>query len=186
MPVMDGLEMVKKIKEISPDSYVIFITAFSDTQYLKAAIELGVEGYLTKPIDKNMLLKKLNFLAEFIKNEKEKKEKERLLVEQAKLASLGEMIGNIAHQWRQPLSVISTAATGVLMQKEYGFLNDKKLVEACEKINEEVQYLSQTIDDFRNFLIKNKKDKEKFKILDAINKALSIIGPSLKNHHTIL
>jgi len=74
MPIMDGIEMVKHIKEINPKVYVIFITAFSDTEYLKAAIDLGVEGYLTKPIDRNMLIKKLNFLADVIKNEKETKE----------------------------------------------------------------------------------------------------------------
>jgi len=74
MPKMNGIEMAKKIKESNPDAYIIFITAFSDSDYLKAAIELGVEGYLNKPIDRDMLIKKLNFLAEFIKNEREKKE----------------------------------------------------------------------------------------------------------------
>jgi len=74
MPVMDGIEMVSKIKELNPNAYVIFVTAFSDSEYLKAAIELGVEGYLNKPIDRNLLIKKLNFLAEYIKNERETKE----------------------------------------------------------------------------------------------------------------
>lgn len=74
MPVIDGIEMAKKIKEINPKSYIIFITAFSDNEYLKAAIELGVEGYLTKPIDRKALIKKLNFLAEIIKNEREREE----------------------------------------------------------------------------------------------------------------
>ena len=74
MPVMDGIEMVKKIKEIDPDTFVILITAFSDTEYLKAAIELGVEAYITKPVDRNILIKKLNFLAELIKAKKEKEE----------------------------------------------------------------------------------------------------------------
>ena len=57
MPIMDGIEMVKHIKEINPKVYIIFITAFSDTEYLKAAIDLNVEGYLTKPIDRNVLIK---------------------------------------------------------------------------------------------------------------------------------
>ena len=79
MPIMDGIEMVKQIKEINPKVYVIFITAFSDTEYLKAAIDLNVEGYLTKPIDRNILIKKLNFLSDVIKNEKETKELLELL-----------------------------------------------------------------------------------------------------------
>jgi len=79
MPTMDGIEMVKHIKDIDPKTYVIFITAFSDTEYLKAAIDLNIEGYLTKPIDRNILIKKLNFLADIIKNEKETKELLELL-----------------------------------------------------------------------------------------------------------
>ena len=83
------------------------------------------------------------------------KQKEISLAEQSKLASMGEMIGNIAHQWRQPLSVISTAATGMQLQKEFDLLKDADFYKICELINENVQYLSQTIDDFKNF-IKNR------------------------------
>jgi len=74
MPIMDGIEMAKRIKEFNPNTYIIFITAFSDVDYLREAIDLNVEGYLTKPIDKKLLIKKLNFLAKVIKNEKETKE----------------------------------------------------------------------------------------------------------------
>ena len=74
MPVMDGIEMVKNIKQINPNALVIFITAFNDLEYLKEAVNLGVEGYITKPIDKKLLTKKLNFLAEIVKNERETKE----------------------------------------------------------------------------------------------------------------
>jgi len=74
MPVMDGIEMAKHIKKIDPNAYIIFVTAFSDVEYLKAALDLGVEGYLTKPLDKKALINKLNFLAGVIKNERETKE----------------------------------------------------------------------------------------------------------------
>ena len=55
------------------------------------------------------------------------KQKDIQLMEQVKLASMGDMIGNIAHQWRQPLSIISTASTGMLIQKEYNLLSDEGL-----------------------------------------------------------
>ena len=74
MPVMDGLTMVERIKQIDREAIVIFITAFSDSEYLKRALELGVEGYLTKPIDRNALLTKLNFLASTIQKHKENQE----------------------------------------------------------------------------------------------------------------
>ena len=74
MPVMDGLEMVQNIREDDNDVFIVFITAFSDIDYLKKAIDLGVDGYLTKPIDKQKLILKLNKLAEYIKQKKEIKE----------------------------------------------------------------------------------------------------------------
>jgi two-component system, NtrC family, sensor kinase len=64
---------------------------------------------------------------------------------------MGEMIGNIAHQWRQPLSTITTASTGILLEKELGLLQDQTLKDSLNRINKSAQYLSKTIDDFRNF-----------------------------------
>ena len=82
--------------------------------------------------------------------------KQTILHQQSKMAAMGEMIGNIAHQWRQPLSTITTASTGMILQKEMGILNDEFFFEATKKINSSAQYLSKTIDDFRNFFSPNK------------------------------
>lgn len=79
MPKMDGLEMSQKIKEIDSEVLIILVTAFSDIDYLKKAIEIGVEAYLTKPLELDKLFKKLNFLAEIIKNKRESKELLNLL-----------------------------------------------------------------------------------------------------------
>ncbi|MGB3750504.1 MAG: transporter substrate-binding domain-containing protein, partial [Arcobacteraceae bacterium] len=104
------------------------------------------------------------------------------LESQSKMASMGEMIGNIAHQWRQPLSVISTAATGIVVQKEYGLLNDVKLIDTCNTINENAQYLSKTIDDFRNF-IKGDREKRVFNVKDTIDSFLNLVEGSIKTHN---
>ena len=77
MPKLTGIEMAKKIKEINEEIIIIFITAFNDIDYLKEAIDLGVDGYITKPIERDKLLKKLNKLAFFIK---QKKENESLMI----------------------------------------------------------------------------------------------------------
>ncbi|QCI28289.1 diguanylate cyclase [Caminibacter pacificus] len=74
MPIMDGIEMARDIKKIDPSAYIIFVTAFSDSEYLQSALELGAEGYITKPVEKEKLLQKLNFLAEVIKNKRENEE----------------------------------------------------------------------------------------------------------------
>ncbi len=81
----------------------------------------------------------------------ELKAKDKLLFQQSKMASMGEMIGNIAHQWRQPLSVISTCASGIKFEKEFNQISDERLFESLDLIVENTQYLSKTIDDFRNF-----------------------------------
>jgi len=109
----------------------------------------------------------------------QEKKQEAMLTEQAKLASMGEMIGNIAHQWRQPLSVISTASTGMQMKKEFGILADEEFYKTCDAINENVQYLSQTIDDFKNF-IKNDSVEQYFQLNDNIEKFLSLVSGSIK------
>lgn len=110
------------------------------------------------------------------------KEKDKLLNDQLKMVSMGEMIGNIAHQWRQPLSAISTASTGIIMQKEYGMLEDDKLIDSCNAINHQAQYLSKTIDDFRNF-IKGDRIKSIFSLKDDINSFYNLIEGSLKRHN---
>ena len=79
MPEMDGLEMTKEIKSLNQDAYIILLTAFTDIEFLKKAIDLGVEGYITKPIDKKKLYQKLNFLADIIKHKKEAEENLQLL-----------------------------------------------------------------------------------------------------------
>ncbi len=112
----------------------------------------------------------------------QEKKQEELIYQQTKMVAMGEMIGNIAHQWRQPLSVISTAATGMQVQKEYGHLNDEQFDEACKMIDNNAQYLSKTIDDFTNY-IKNDRTKEIFNLTDDINSFLQLVNGSIKNHH---
>ena len=112
---------------------------------------------------------------------KEHKMKEKLLNNE-KMASMGEMIGNIAHQWRQPLSVISTASTGMKMQKEFGALSDEQFNKNCDLINDNAQYLSQTINDFRNF-IKGDRTKSLFNLKDDIDSFLHLVEGSIKRHN---
>jgi len=101
------------------------------------------------------------------------------LIESEKMASIGEMIGNIAHQWRQPLSVISTSATALSLKEECGILGDDDISEACENINKNAQYLSKTIDDFRNF-IKGDQEIIKFNIDDVLNSFLHLVASTIK------
>ncbi len=135
---------------------------------------------LLKAKDKE--LKELNSSLELrVKEEVESnRSKDDILNHQSKMAAMGEMIGNIAHQWRQPLSAISTAASGIQIQKEYGLLTDVKLNNSLDSIIQSTQYLSQTIDDFRSFFVTN-KEKCDFNVKHPIKKALSLIEALFDN-----
>jgi len=109
-------------------------------------------------------------------------QKEQLMFEQAKLVEMGEMIANIAHQWRQPLSIISTAATGIILHRELGDINIEQENKTLNSINEAAQYLSKTIDDFRDFIKGNSK-KENFDIDKLLDKTITIIDATIKNNN---
>ena len=109
-------------------------------------------------------------------------EQHKKLMHSEKLAGMGEMIGNIAHQWRQPLSVISTVSTGMVMKQEFGMLKDEDILKNCNTINENAQYLSKTIDDFKNF-IKGDRTKKVFNLSRNINNFLHLVKGTIKTHN---
>jgi len=157
------------------------------------ALLLFYRQYLLKKTNSNLKnlvdektheLKELNLSLEVRIEQaiQENREKDKLLDAQSKMASMGEMIGNIAHQWRQPLSVISTGVTGMQLQKEYELLDDKQFNKTCDMINENAQYLSKTIDDFKNFIQGDRK-RHIFNILDSLKTFTHLVEGSIKENN---
>lgn len=107
----------------------------------------------------------------------ELRNKERLLILQSRQAALGEMIGNIAHQWRQPLNLLALIVQSLPEGCERGEINAEHLKTCSEKSMQVICHMSQTIDDFRNFF-RPDKEKEPFRICDAVSRAVSIIEGS--------
>ena len=105
---------------------------------------------------------------------------EHILSQQSKMAAMGEMLGNIAHQWRQPLSVITTVATGMKLQKEFNTLDDETFEKSIQNITNSALYLSETIDDFRNFF-KTDKYKTTFNIKNTFEKLFKLTSAQFKN-----
>ncbi len=110
---------------------------------------------------------------------REIKYKEMLFFKQSKMAAMGEMIGNIAHQWRQPLSVISAVSTGLKLKMLMGNFDKDEASKSLDNMNASAQYLSQTIDDFRNFY-KTDKEKNYISTKSLIDKNVNLIQSSLK------
>lgn len=108
-----------------------------------------------------------------------REEQERLLLQQSKMAMMGEMMGAIAHQWRQPLNYISIIVHGLYADYEDGALDAAVMSEFKQSITDTVKKMSDTIDDFKNFF-KPIKSKIEFFAESTIESTLKIMGPQLK------
>jgi PAS domain S-box-containing protein len=112
---------------------------------------------------------------------KKNHEKDAQIFAQSKMAAMGDMIANIAHQWRQPLSTISTTASGLKLNYEYEMLDNKSIPEEMNRIVKQTKYLSNTIDTFMSFLKDNRElKKENLKLI--ISNTLQILKSSLDNN----
>jgi signal transduction histidine kinase len=133
---------------------------------------------------KNKELFELNTtLKENIKKEiKKNRDKDIKLFEQSKITSMADMLSNIAHQWRQPLNVISTAASAIEIEKKFQYLNDQNLHHFLHTINLATKHLSDLIDIFREF-VKDDDIPKKIILQDWIIRILVIVQESLMEKH---
>lgn len=174
MPKMNGLELCKKIREINPSQQIIIVSAYNDFNFMQEAIRIGINEYLLKPLDYNDFLLVLKRISTNV-------EKEQIYTRQTKLAAIGEITNNIAHQWKQPLCVLSANALSLSAVFELGELTPKHINEFVDSSTTILSHMSQTIDDFKNFA---KPDNEKrfFKLTDAIKSACSILKNNFESN----
>ncbi len=150
------------------------------------AKNLSLEN-LNKPLEMNKIDKNISselttvgnsintMRINLIKQIKEGEEQNNILVQQSKLAAMGEMIGNIAHQWRQPLSLITTSASGLKLNYKLGLIDENKIDDYTDKIMSSANYLSDTINDFRDFFKPN-REKEVFKLIHTFEKTFTLLN----------
>jgi len=148
---------------------------------------LANKKFISEISSKNLEMQKLNRdLSESIKQQKkiqeQKDQQQEVLFQQSKMAAMGEMIGNIAHQWRQPIAIISMWANNIIADIDMEEIEDKNLRKYATKINEQTNHLSQTIDDFRNFFAPNKK-QNLFILKNSIDKTMDLLSASFKTHN---
>jgi C4-dicarboxylate-specific signal transduction histidine kinase len=191
MPVMDGITACKYIREelCLKDVMILLATAKDDVETLRIGLEeAGANDYTRKPFVneieliariKNLL--KLKHQTNIVKQKEiELKKNEQVLINQSKMAAMGEMLGNIAHQWRQPLNAISLAASGMQIKKENNELKDIEFEKLTDGILKHTDFLSEVIDDFRNFYKPN-KDKEYFCMQEVMKINKDILNAGFKN-----
>jgi PAS domain S-box-containing protein len=105
---------------------------------------------------------------------------EEMMIAQSRHVAMGEMIGMIAHQWRQPITVIAMGANNMLADIALESVEIENFKHQSQQILKQTEYLSKTIEDFRTFFRPN-KEKDEVKILDVLLEAKQIMGTSLKN-----
>ncbi|OUR73896.1 histidine kinase [Arcobacter sp. 31_11_sub10_T18] len=160
----------------------ILVFMFFFTLLMVNIINDIVKKYMSKVQNKEKKLQNLNetLSSKVAVGIEEGKKKDRAMLQQSKLARMGSMISMIAHQWRQPLSELS----GVLMELEMSTIskkvNNKQILDSISRSNHTINFMSNTIDDFRNFYRPDKK-KEYFNISDACQNAFNIINATLNN-----
>ncbi len=192
MPNLNGIEMIQKIRDTDKHIPIIVVSAHDETSNFTKTIKFGIEAYLLKPFLIDDLLTVFQKVTEHIfmkqelndyKTSLEKKVKEQVeelnsqnsfMAHQARLASMGEMINSIAHQWRQPLNRINSCVA-VLDSISNSNSDGNKIIESkIKSIEQNTKYMSDTIEDFANFFHPN-KEQTRFTLQDAVKKALGLI-----------
>lgn len=150
-------------------------TAYPVDVYLQQIVFEGINAYMSIVID----------TTEREKIRKKLRDQEEIMIAQSRHAAMGEMIGMIAHQWRQPITVIAMGANNMLVDIELDELKEESIKEQAQSILRQTDYLSRTIDDFRNFF-RPDKEKEEVNLEDVMNEAEQIIGKSLEHNAVTL
>ncbi len=202
MPNISGTDVAKVLQHTkkTKDIPIIFVTSSSYEIFEKKGFPIGSVDYISKPIEVNLLINRVAFYFTIIKqnqllidaNEKLKKKvhkqkdkskiHKQILIYQSKTSVLGEMIGAIAHQWRQPLNIIATSMINLETKAELDILNLEDIRRINQKVSKTVESLSKTIDNFRNFFLLS-DEKNELDLVDAINSTIELVKIQFKSHN---
>lgn len=193
MPVMDGLEMIEKIRQEDKDTPIMITSAFNDNSYLFKSIELGIEYYLLKPVMLDKLQERIEKITSVIMQKRElnayqefleekiqeeillREAKESLLLQQNKSSEIGHMVGIIAHQWKQPLNYLNLLIEDMGLEYEYQPLTKEYIKDFIKKGTSRIEFLTTTMDNFLKFY-KSENLNKKFKASEVVNEIKSFLN----------
>ncbi|MBV6341097.1 response regulator [Candidatus Magnetobacterium casense] len=201
---MDGIEAAENISAFM-NIPIVYLTSYTDDKTLQRAKETDPFGYIIKPFEKRELriiiemalykhnmerklkeksrqLEELNKnLESKVRDEIEKgRRKEHMLIQQSKLAAMGEMMVAISHQWRQPLNVIGLLIQDLEEAYEFGEIDKQYIQNMSRESMAQLSFMSNTITDFYNFFKPN-KDQVSFDVNQAIEDVISLVHVQLQS-----
>lgn len=183
MPNMDGLEMAREIRQDDAEIPIIVLTAFSDEAYMMESIDIGVNGYVLKPVKGKVLLERLEGISKQILYNRQAKREYELWTQKLQLASKIELLSDIAHHWRQPLSYISLGLSTIedVLSMEGGCSPEvKNQMGTLEVV---VQKLSSSITEFSTVYAAGRHEEEDtHNVCHLLEQALKIFTPSLEEN----
>jgi signal transduction histidine kinase len=195
VPANDVIYSIRS-QRVTRDLPVMVLSDNDDYENISMALKSGANEFIRKPYklediilkstrvlelyssQKKLVLINRELKREVQKAKKETKrrlEQESMLVQQSRLAAMGEMIGNIAHQWKQPLTALSAIIQDFEFKDRFDRLNSDIIKKNVTQSKDLINYMSKTIDDFQDFFNPMKK-KELFSIDDIINTNLKILS----------
>ena len=172
---------IKSIDDLNQENFSKFLSMVQESYTQMDEMVYRLERSL-KLSNKELQDLNDNLEKKIILEVNQNREKDKKLIEQSRSAALGEMIGNIAHQWRQPLSAITSTSTGMIVQTELGLVDINDMKKSFENIVDYTNFLTHTIEDFREFFKKDKEIKT-FEINECLNKTINIIAASYKDNN---
>lgn len=173
MPKLDGLSMIEKIREKDRNISCLIVSAHDETLHFTQSIKLGVNGFLLKPIQYELFIETMVKVITSIQVTKALKDIEE---KNKKLSVLAQMMDSIAHQWKQPLSLIAMVPTNLEAKIQNGIeITNEDITYSNTIIKNQTNHLIETVNDFRTFF--HPRDDEKIVIVkDVITSVLSLMN----------
>jgi DNA-binding response OmpR family regulator len=185
LPDMHGSEVLTKIKSDKRFMQipVLIISGNTDPDVIRSIYKKGGSDYIRKPFILEEFVLKVDLWVDYRKKHLEAlKQKDILLSQQSKLATMGEMLENIIHQSRQPLSTITAITSGLELEQECGILTDETLNEKIKDIENSAVYLSDTMGSFRDFYQTN-DEKIEFDLTELFEKSFKLTESKFKTRN---
>jgi len=190
MPKIDGIDLIRKIYQINHRQAIVVVSAHNDSLKLMDLINLGIRNFINKPFSRHEFYDVFFKVSQDILYEKEKiqftidrelHEYKKILLED-KADSLKDLLKNIAHHWRQPLSLISTIASGMQVELEMGVYDPRKCEKSLRQIIDTTMDMSTTISALSDSM-KLTQDKISFNIKDVLESVVFLMKSKFEDEN---